>query len=814
MDEVESSIEKNNKNNYNNILNIFSPVDSATIKSEKPQLEDCIKKASIAIQRHPDSKWVDDCFILIGKARYYMGDFVNAIQTFKYVNTKSKDNYARHVALINLMRTFIDHKEDNNATAVSDYLSKEKLNFENRKKLSLTRAYYYQVHQDYDNMVKYLVEAAPYLKKKDNKDRILFIIAQIYQLKGFDAEAYNYYIQCLHSNPSFELSFYSKLYMAEVTQLTEKQDIKKVRKYFRTLLHDKKNADFKDKIYYEMGNFEKKQDNIDQAIKYYKLSIQNNINNARQRGYSYLKLGEIYFDQYKKYELAKEYYDSVVNVLPKDDKLYSQVSDRQVILADFVTQINTIHDQDSLLALSNMDTSALNRLIDQVIDEQNKKAAEEEKKNLRAKQQQNTLAQTNIYQAFNDKTQTTGSASGSTWYFYNLNAVSMGQNEFKRIWGDRKLEDHWRRSNKETTSRFNEEQENVTSKSNKEEVAEDTGSKSNNTKKSEMMATIPFSADAKKAALEKVEQAYYNLGNIYNFKLDEKKNATQAFETLLSRFPDSQNEAEVRYLLYLIYGDLNQPGMKQAYADTLLNKYPNSIFSKLVRNPNYREESNVASEKLKTYYSKAFQLYQIDSLKQALAVIKEGNAKYPDNSFTDNMNLLQILITGKEDGIYKYQYELENFKKKFPDSELLNYVDTLLNTSREFQQEEMEKKEIHYLQYFDQLHYFVIIYPSRGNFADQLPVAIDDFDKTNFPDNQLKIGNLTFDDSNSMMLVNEFPNSEAAIDYYKKFNNKVSLIKDNPTLKIYNFVISKDNFQILYQTKGLKEYLEFFEKNY
>ena len=87
--EVEEAIDKSNQNNFNVILNIFSTIDSSTVKSQHAELEDVIKKASIAIQRHPNSKWVDDCFILIGKARYYLADFANAIATFKYVNTKS-----------------------------------------------------------------------------------------------------------------------------------------------------------------------------------------------------------------------------------------------------------------------------------------------------------------------------------------------------------------------------------------------------------------------------------------------------------------------------------------------------------------------------------------------------------------------------------------------------------------------------------------------------------------------------------------------------------------------------------------------------
>ena len=31
------------------------------------------------------------------------------------------------------------------------------------------------------------------------------------------------------------------------------------------------------------------------------------------------------------------------------------------------------------------------------------------------------------------------------WYFYNQSALTFGRTEFRRRWGDRKLEDNWRR---------------------------------------------------------------------------------------------------------------------------------------------------------------------------------------------------------------------------------------------------------------------------------------------------------------------------------------------------------------------------------
>ncbi|MFC2125576.1 hypothetical protein ACFLU5_12265 [Bacteroidota bacterium] len=383
---VENAIAENHKNNYNKVLHVFYDVDSGVVKSMNTQLDDCIKKASIAIQRHENSNWVDNSYILIGKARYYQGDFVNAIETFKYVNTKGEDDDARHEALVYLMRSFLDYNEENNAIAVSDYLKKEKLSRKNIKLLTLTRAYMYELRKDYENMVQQLAYAAPMMSISGNVSRIYYIIGQIYQMKGFEAEAYNYYNLCLKSNPTYELFFYARLNMAQVTELSKENDLKKIRKYFRKLLKDPKNREFQDKIYFEMANFELKQENYNEAIDYYTQSVQSSMNNPRQKGYSYLSLGRLYYEHFKEYETAKAYYDSVVSVLPKDDEQYEMIAERQKILVDFVDQINTIQLQDSLLFLAKLDTTSLYAIIDGVIEEERIKAEEAEKEQKRNEQ--------------------------------------------------------------------------------------------------------------------------------------------------------------------------------------------------------------------------------------------------------------------------------------------------------------------------------------------------------------------------------------------------------------------------------------------
>ena len=726
------------------------------------------------------------------------------------MNTKGEDDAARHEALIWLMRSFIDYNEINNAIAVSDYLKKEKLNSDNEIQLALTRAYFYQQTEDYDAMLDNLVEIAPQLTRKDNAARIYYLIAQIYQDKGMDNEAFDYFTRCLKSNPDYELYFYSRLSLAQVSRLGDEGDIKKIRKYFKKLLRDNKNVEFRDKIYYEMANFEMKQDLYDQAIEYYKLSVSSSIRNQRQKGYSYLKLGQIYYDHYKDYETAKNYYDSTVTVLPNDDDLFESVSERQEILAYFVEQINIIHLQDSLLSLADMDTASLYAYLDQIIEEEHKKA-EEEKEKIKKMQQTQTYAQTNIYDPYQTGNNMTASASGSVWYFYSTSAVSLGQSEFRRIWGNISLADNWRRSDKSQAIPFQDQRipESITEAA--DTLPADEGL-SRMAERNNLLATIPFSEEEKQASLVMIENAYYNLGKIYNFDLDEKINAAETYEKLLERFSESEYKPEILYLLYLVYKDLGDEKYRQT-GEELLDLFPNTTYAKLVQNPNYKEESDIASEKLKKYYKTAYELYQLDSLNSALFVINEGMMQYPDNSFSDNMKLLQIMIWGKTDGFYKYQFELQQFEKDYPESELIEFVNHLMLSSDDYQ-EELKARNVQYISYFDQVHFFVLVYPTESQLSEELPEKIDAFNAMLFDDQNLRSGNLILNDRQSMVLINEFNDKAQALAYYNSFNGEDSPVIEFDTYNLINFVITKDNFQILYQTKGLEEYLSFFNKNY
>ncbi len=819
LKEIENTIELNSPRNFNKILGIFPDIDSATIDPLRSKLLDIMKKASLVIQMHENSRWVDDSYYLIGKARFYGGQFVEAIETFKYVNTRSQDDDMRHKALVALMRTFIHYNEFNNAVAVADYLKKENMNQDNKLNFFLTSAYKYQLEEDYQNTILYLSEAVKLEKIKKHAAREYFVLGQLYQHVHNDSAAFASYKKCLKKSPDYELSFYAKLYMAEVTEPDLKADLKKIRKYFKKLLRDEKNVEYRDKIYYEMGKFELNHGNTDMAVQYLKLSLLEPLKHPAQKAYAYLILGKLYYDHYKNYELAQAYYDSTVNVLPPDDERFESVKKRQEILNEFVKQIRTIHLQDSLLTLSEMDPGKLSDLLDSVITAREKAKAEEQKRLERQRRQRasNFIAQDNnaVFTGqnnpFGQPGQMQDNSSSDTWYFYNPAVVSTGMSEFIKKWGNRPLEDNWRRSKKQAGVAFvNESAQAETDTLASASVEETSGLEA---EKEQLMATIPLNDTSKTVARKKIEEAYFNLGNIYHFQLFEDDNAIETYSKLLQRFPDSEHEPEVLYTLFLIYKDRDVK-MSEKYQKELINKYPKTLFAKLAVNPNYQKESDEASRRLKRMYEIAYQSYKEGNYAQARPLVARGIELYPDNPFTDKLRILGILIDGKLEGEAKYRYELQNFIKTFPESPMLDYAQKLLDAALNFKVKEAKRSGAKFSTFLDQSHFFVLVYQNNLNIADQLASAMDKYLDQNYKNKNLNTGNLTFDNGQSLLLINKFENKTDAVSFLTTFQrNKPlkDLLKDSE-YKV--FVITEDNFKILYKTKRLGDYLTFFNQYY
>ena len=327
-----------------------------------------------------------------------------------------------------------------------------------------------------------------------------------------------------------------------------------------------------------------------------------------------------------------------------------------------------------------------------------------------------------------------------------------------------------------------------------------------------LILQLPTTDKQKEEALAKIEEAYFKLGDLYYFQLNEKDNAQGSYEKLLSRFQDSEFEPEVLYKLYLITKE-KDPTLAERYAQQLKDNHPSSTFTRILINPDYLRESTVAAEKQKLIYKEAYAQFQINNLRAATDLVKQAE-KEGETSFTPQLELFKIMIIGKTEDVAQYQFELGEYLKKYPDGTLKPYAEQLLAASKTLLEKLERAKGIQFAAKLEGPHNFIIVYNTIERITVPISNTLENYNDAQWKELKLATTNMILNDEKTITMVTEFPNRKAALSYFDKFLAQIATAKPLSTFKFYSFVITKDNFQIFYRTKALDEYLTFFDRNY
>lgn len=673
---AEQTLFKTRQENYNQLLPILLPIDSNLVVPVKPQLDDAIKKASLIPERHQNSKWLDNAYNLIGRARLLKQDLPNAIDVFKYVNTKGTNENDKHTALVGLMRAYVEAADYTNALNVAEYLRTQPLNKANTRDFYLTKAYLHQRKGEYATAVGILEATFPFLKKGESTARLHLIAGQLYDLLGQPAQAVKEYRRVLQARPSYDQLFYANLYAIQSTGATgDQKRVAQSAATFENLLNDRKNADLKDKIYYTMGLLEARSGRIDKAIGFYSQSIREAGANTTQVPYTYLEMGRLYFEKKADYARAKVYYDSALALLPQQAPDYAALLNRKKTLDEFVQYKTTIRTDDSLLTLAQMNPAALDKVLNQVITQREK----EDKA-------QAAMAQQIVERAAGGNINAVAGATNSNlspnerWVLYNPVALTQGRQEFASRWGNRPLEDNWRRSTKESSgavaglnsplnggSSANEVNPNAPLQSTDGLSAPSSGPASGRkAQRDALLAQIPFTKEAQVQANQRIENALYKLGKLYKFQLNQPANAIPTFEQLLSRYPNTLQKPEVYYLLHL---SNEQLGNASNWKDKLLAEFPNTSYARLTGRT--ATQSTDFEAQAVAAYTQIYELYKANNPTEALARAERALSTFAGTQLEDKLAMLRVILVGKVQGVEAYRQALTEFVRDYPVSQLL-----------------------------------------------------------------------------------------------------------------------------------------------
>ncbi len=687
MQVVEQALFKNRDDNYNQSLPVLLPADSVKAQPVMSYLNDIIKMGSIVAERHQNSKWVDDSYLLLGKARLYKQDFANAIEVFKYVNTKGTDENAKHAALVQLMRVYAEQNDFPNGLNVAEYLRVQPLNEANTRDFYLTKAYLHQRKEEPLIAAAILDAVFPLLRKGESTARLHLIAGQQYDLANQPAKAAEHYGKVLQNRPSYDQSFYASLFLI---QSADPKIVAKSGVSFERMLNDRKNADLKDKVYFTMGRLEARRGRIDPALALYRESVTATTKNTEQVPYTYLEMAKLYFEKKQNYGAAKAYYDSALALLPQKSADFTAISTRKKTLDEFVQHLTTIHTEDSLQRLTRLAPADLDKMLD-------KELARREKEDAKRAE----LARQIIEKATGTPTAAGLTMPGATnsdlnpaerWILYNVVQLTQSKQEFQQQWGNRPLEDDWRRSTKEAALPQNSA---VTVAPNPTAAGALPGNgavgganlpaggtmvgpmaPTKQEQKAAMIAKLPTKPEALLVSNQRLEEAYYRLGKLYKFQLNQPKDAIETFETLLTRFPNTVQKPEVYYLLHVTNEQL---GRSSGYKDKLLTEFPNTSYARLAsRAAAAGNETSAGRESLAlTAYTDLYTLYQSGNYTEALARAETTLGTYTGTQIEDKLALLRAMSVGRVQGRAAYRQALTEFVRDYPASPLLPYVKEL-----------------------------------------------------------------------------------------------------------------------------------------
>ena len=636
--------------------------DLLTDESENENFNRAEEKAAKAVQKHAIflegkeyNPQIDEAYILLGKARYYDGRFVQALDAFNFIlktypvcNSineakvwKAKTNIRlnnEEIAIENLKKMYEKGEIDKHELAdAAGTLSQAYINLDSL-----------------DIALPYIKFAAKNTKDNELKGRYTFITGQLYdKLEKIDSAnlEFDKVIALNRKSP--------RVYMINAyIEKAKNFDFNKEDRFaFLELLYDleknRENRPYLDKIYNQIGEYYRKNDSLDLAIDYYNKSIKAYREDRIMQSINYQTLAEIFFDD-RSYKFAGAYYDSTLTNLEDGSRQYRKIKKKRENLDDVIKYEVIAFENDSILHLVNMTEAQQMEYFSIFTTELKKIAIEDSISKLKNVENtaNNDFFNSNSGKSNNQKGPNPGAGS---FYFYNSTTVSFGKLEFKKKWGDRKLEDNWRLSDK-ISKLITTEEEYVAPISENDRYKPET-----------YIALIPKDEKLIDSITKDRNFAYYQLGLIYKEKFKEYDLAKNRLEALLSFKPEKRLILPALYNLYKINQIEGNEILAGQYKNEIISTYPNSRYAEILQNPNAILASDESSPEYK--YSQLYKDFENSKYQKVIDNSDTYIAMYFGNPIVSKFELLKANSIGRQQGFESYKKALNFVALTYPNDE-------------------------------------------------------------------------------------------------------------------------------------------------
>lgn len=639
-------------------------------------------------KRDEFNPFLHNAWLMMGKAQFLNGDFTGAASTFFYISKHFKwlpDVVTE--ALLWQARSYCALDWNYEAENILVHIKPKQLT--NKELQSM----YDQVQADYLVRSGRFEEALPYLcnaaqsAKGAQKNRINFLLGQVYARQGNNALAYEAFREAgSGSSTLYRTKFNARIKQSEVYT---GENIQKEVNSLKSMTRYERNNEFLDQIYYAIGNLYLSRKDSVEAEKNYRLAIEKSTRNGIDKALAQLALGGILFND-GDYVKAQPCYSEAVPLLPDNYPDYKMLKRRSDVLDELATYAGNVHLQDSLLTLSEMTLEEQTAVCQKIVDELIKKEKEAEEAAKREEHLANSAAQGSNVKDKNAPTQYQLNTDKS-WYFYNPTTVSAGKTEFQRVWGARKLEDDWRRRDKNTFS-FDDFSDTEEAEEGQEIAQNDSISEADKEKLEKendphfveyYLKQIPKTEEEKKVCNDIVQEGLYNMGVILKDKLEDYPASRTEFNELQSRFPDNIYRLDVYYNMYLMAVREGNDAEAEKYRQLILNDFADSNYGIAMKDPNYFENLRKMNQIQEEKYKEAYDAYLNNENEKVHALTAEMESDYPLSKILPKFVFIDALSYVTEKDNEKFKERLTTLLEKWPDTDMTPMASDILKGLKE-----------------------------------------------------------------------------------------------------------------------------------
>ena len=690
-----------------------------------------------------------------------------------------------------LARTYIERDMFSEAEVILQKLDRDPQTFESlRKDLVVAQAYLSMERKDYDKVIPPLEEAIELSNNRSEKARYSYIVAQIHQQEGRGDQAVASFERALKFSPSYEMEFSSRLNVAQNAWLSGKVSSEQAIKNLEQMLKDTKNDGYEDQIYFALAQIAIKENDVVQAIKYLRTSLSMKTGNQAQAAESHLLLSQLYYDR-EQYVDAKYALDSALMALPKTDERYKPTEAFRDNLTDIAKNLEIIALQDSLLAITNMTDQERKELAYQI------RKAEEERR----------LAEATKLSGGGG---TSGrSSNGSNFFAYDDKKLKKGRRDFEKRWGDRSLEDNWRRSSRRELG---------------EEVAgadaEQIDRELTQADIDKIFKDVPQTPQQIKAAKKEITEALFTLGTLYKDRLEKNNLAIETIEEMSNRFPRNDKELEAWYLLYVIFNEEGNTAKAQEYYTKITNKYPKSLYAQALTAPDFKNQAQAERDRLNVYYQETYSLFQQRKYEEVDQRVVQATQTFgKTNDLQAKFALLGAMSQGKLKGKEEYIKALRNVVAQFPNTDEQTRAKEILRVLGDQNVAGVRNAATKVGGSFKvddtQVHYFIIALKNNSIKLNDAKIVVSDYNRQYHQLDRLRISNIYLgsDTSLPILVIRRFKDKDTAMRYYNGIlQNDQDFFASSVSYEM--FAVSQSNYRQILKQKSVESYRPFFKENY